>query len=569
MASLLFQSGKTSSSSSSSSANPFQALAHFYEQELTDLHIDQQFDAAAVSKQTSTGHLFPSAFASSSHSAVPTATPHQDEFKTFSQNASVSVSQWDSHSHLHNSPLESDKSHTDLSEYLKQRQDYYAREARIRSQDRHDGLGPIIDFSEPYTHIHSDHYPCIFKDTSRRQEFSHYNTNAQSHRRQPTRPSVLKGSSQLEQVWMDLGSNSVPTKIHGDNSVNTIRVISMESAWSKYSGETTSSDIPNSITSHHSAAYSGYPRTSNYREAAAALHSSWPMAPWAIEAEAAFMEADIIHHQPITIDNDIKRRATADVHVIQTTMDMTNDSQWAEEFSLASSTMDDCKNDRSTAIVAESSIGEQQCGEREPVVKTCGFMLDAKNHRVVTDAGFMDADYAQLISMDNCTQSTDALVKLNEQHSIANVEHSLLHQVPAEVGEHRNRSILIAYENDTNTDLKERPRQVFNDDIFEGDMLQAWMETLANEKKEAEEQDQEKEQVMEDTMVRTKSDEEVAKDEFVLEIAIRRLNALMHQLGRTQKSIDDSTINASGTTEPTKAPIPNIQERASILQLYP
>ncbi|KAF9081894.1 hypothetical protein BGX29_004195, partial [Mortierella sp. GBA35] len=59
------------------------------------------------------------------------------------------------------------------------------------------------------------------------------------------------------------------------------------------------------------------------------------------------------------------------------------------------------------------------------------------------------------------------------------------------------------------------------------------METLAQEKQEADERVQEQNQVVED-VVEKKSAEEEAKDQMVLEVALRRLNALMHQLDRSQ-----------------------------------
>ncbi|KAG0373124.1 hypothetical protein BGX24_012116, partial [Mortierella sp. AD032] len=221
----LFQSGKatssssSSTSSSSSSANPFQALAHFYEQELSDLDVDfrLQKQEQTEPRLNSSSHLFPSSSAPTANDTWPSASP-QDEFRIFSQRPSATP-KWDPHasSHLHSTSIEPGQKQADIDEYLKHRQDYYAREARIRSQDRHDGLGPIIDYSVPRSYSHSG------------RPHHHPHTDSGLENRGP------RGSSQLEQVWMDLGPESVPAQLNGHTSTDSTLSRDMESAWSKYS----------------------------------------------------------------------------------------------------------------------------------------------------------------------------------------------------------------------------------------------------------------------------------------------------------------------------------------------
>ncbi|KAF9907077.1 hypothetical protein EC991_011295 [Linnemannia zychae] len=110
----------------------------------------------------------------------------------------------------------------------------------------------------------------------------------------------------------------------------------------------------------------------------------------------------------------------------------------------------------------------------------------------------------------------------------------------------------------TGTKPKEQPGQVFNDDLFEGDMLQAWMDTLALEKQEADEQEREQARAVSE-VTEGKSDKQETTDQVVLEVALRRLNLLMHQLGHTQKSLAPSFARTDTSTNNRPKPATTIQ----------
>ncbi|KAG0267619.1 hypothetical protein BGZ95_002814, partial [Linnemannia exigua] len=523
MANLLFQNGKATSSSSasasssSSSANPFQALAHFYEQELSDLHVDcrLQQQEQAEPRPKSSSHLFPSSSVPTASDTWPSASP-QDEFRIFSQRPSATP-KWDPHasSHLHSTSIERGQRQADVDEYLKHRQDYYAREARIRSQDRHDGLGPIIDFSVPRSHGHSD----------RHHHHPHTDSSLESR--------GSRGTSQLEQVWMDLGPESVPAQLNDHTSTDSTLFQDMESAWSRYSEGTTSWKASTTASGSLQAVF---PRlgASNFRQAAASLHSSWPMAPWAIEAEAALMEVETIHHQhPGTVNHTSNVYQTPAIH-LQTTAPESQYPSWVQEFS-----HDDSIVNTGTSNFSASAGKDQEQTRKDihgtrriSTVMTCGFILEAKNHQDTTDP-FLGPDATNYKMMDILSQQDIQSTQTTIISDTLALEQQSTSHPTTTYDSILNQPFPLPRLRDLDENPKEQPGQVFNDDLFEGDMLQAWMDTLAQEKQEANEQVQEQEQVTVEMTGGHLVKQEVA-DQVVLEVALRRLNVLMRQLGRTQ-----------------------------------
>ncbi|KAF9149435.1 hypothetical protein BG015_008762 [Linnemannia schmuckeri] len=566
MASLLFQSGKatsSSSSSSSSAANPFQALAHFYEQELSDLQIDsrlqqqqqqqQQQQHSASEKQKSTNHLFPSSYTRkdiTSFSASQRNHHPQDDYKIFSQTASTQWSPY-SRSHLHiTSPSAGGEGHADISEYLKQREDYYTREARLRSQDRHDGLGPIVDFSEPHSHGHLGHYhhhPHVISSRLEDQLLdSAFGQSRHNHHR------GSQGLTQLEQVWMDLGPDSVP--VHNSTDANWSRNI--DSAWNKLSERTTLSPGSTLSPDAHLVASPTPSSVSNFRQAAASLHSPWPMAAWAIEAEAALMEVETIHYQH-TANYDARVHSSTYMYhqqEIQTTTTGPQNATWAQEFSHAeSATKAAISNSSNIRKEAESASQDMSEMRRELAVKTCGFILESKNHRDASDPTFLDPDVLNF-------KASNSQSRLDDHHSAVStsppgllaLKQTSAPYSPIDNGSAHPHPVSMPHMEDIGATVKEQPGQVFNDELFEGDMLQAWMETLAQEKQEADQRVQEAGQVEAEEVTLKKSVEET-QDQLVLEVALRRLNVLMHQLGRTQTSLS-SPFGSTDTSSKSKLP---------------
>lgn len=567
MTSLLFQGGKTTSSSSSSSsssstaaANPFQALAHFYEQELSDLHIDsrlkqqQQQQHPALEKAKSTCRLFPSFY--TRKDIAPPSTSHHHDYMDFSQ---ASSTQWSfiPRPHLHiTSPATGGEGQADIAEYLKQRQDYYTREARLRSLDRHDGLGPIVDFSELHSHDHLEHYHHHPHIASSRLEDQHsdsaFEQSQHSHRM------GLRGSSQLEQVWMDLGSDSV--LVHSSTDTNWSR--NMESAWNKLSERTTTSPGSTLSPGARPVTFPVPASASNFRQAAASLHSPWPMAAWAIEAEAALMEVETIHYQhAATTKCDARVRQATEMYrqqEFQTTTTGPRNFTWSQEFSHADSPTEAAVSS-SGDIREEAEPGRQERSSmrRGSVVKTCGFMLESKNHRDAFDPTFLDHGVPNSKATNSQFQADDyAAISTSPPPpppGLLPLEQISAPYPSSDNGSIHSHSVSMSNMDDISATVKERPGQVFNDDLFEGDMLQAWMETLAQEKQEADERVLEVRHVVEEEVAIKKPVDEDSKDQLVLEVALRRLNILMHQLGRTQKSLG-SPSGSADTESKSKLP---------------
>lgn len=156
---------------------------------------------------------------------------------------------------------------------------------------------------------------------------------------------------------------------------------------------------------------------------------------------------------------------------------------------------------------------------RRGSVKICGFMLDPK-HPSLDDFEALDGISAVEARANAVTAAVAASASYNILRDMEEFHPPMSSIAQPMTTEH--------YESTTTHDLvsTERPGQIFNDDVFEGDMLQAWMDTLAQEKQEAVE---EKEREAAPTV----KDSEISEaDRLVLETAVRRLNALMHQLDK-------------------------------------
>ncbi|KAF9196610.1 hypothetical protein BGZ50_009125 [Haplosporangium sp. Z 11] len=599
MASLLFQPSKEGSSSSSS-ANPFQALAHFYEQELTDVQIDSRLSSSSssssskqyrqrslggVSKQSTRTqhHLFPSSSSSSSSSSSPynqlLSSPPlshgsytykdkdhhyahsqvQDEFQRFTSASATATNpsaNW--HSAVHGS------GNADIAEYLKQRQEYYAREAQVRSQDRHDGLGPILDFSEVghehhmlHSHFHPHvqngavHGKVIVGPGARRELGDHHH----DHQR--------KATSQQEQVWMDLTHKS-----HESDSLESAWKQEAELVWGQSHGAMTSTaPRTRSITSDGSL-------LSSFRNAAASVPSAWPLAPWAIETEAALLEFGTLYKdyggQQHHIQNmSIPLQQTESLEYNPTTDD------WSAEFSQASSTYSPSLLPNNNTGSVDTMDHTIQVQERRSSVKTCGFMFDAK--RSHGDGIDIDldrlADQMGLLSSTPITASSSLDQDTSLQRTQVSIDNMLVSaqqptvtSTPSTIPAAMEPIIVPQSQVLTNTS-----QEVYNDDVFEGDMLQAWMETLAQEKQEADEKramdeaeateklKQQEEAASNDAII----DGNTQQDKAVLDVALRRLNALMRQLDQRQSpngntiSVAEKLMAASTMIPPYSSPSSN------------
>ncbi|KAI8603281.1 hypothetical protein EDD21DRAFT_352001 [Dissophora ornata] len=546
MASLLFQSagkGGSSSSSSSASANPFQALAHFYEQELSDLQTDSRLNSSSLDnnsrqyrqqhsfdKQSAANrghhHLFPSSTSSSSSSSLCSSpspvsasfvaggrctqkdrisyTQLQDEFKIFETPDSASAAP----SHVFNQYHQNHHhggANADISEHLKQRQEYYAREALLRSQDRRDGLGPIMDFSEqmwadfdlagkyPSKSRLEDHLEARhnnpYASSGQQIQQEQYQLNQKSHRQwgEEQQQQGMRASSQQEQVLLDLDRSATLDGM--DQIWNMTHVTSSLSA-----DMTTISSASVSATG-----------SSAYRHAAVSAHSSWPLAPWAIETEAALLEFEAAHHDD---GGQYHYRghsvASPDEQHALIKLTMTG-SDWSEEYT-------------------QAAVAASQSSRRESL-KTCGFMFDTKHD------GQDLSDPTTILSLaeDTHMHSRGALTMQPIQAPLP--QHYQPHQFPVS-------DTMSMPMNQPTQEPIERVGQVYNDDVFEGDMLQAWMETLVQEKQEADERAKEEE---DKKAKEIEEGEEKTLDEteqkLVLEVALRRLTALMRQLGHKQGGV--------------------------------
>ncbi|KAF9539172.1 hypothetical protein EC957_005754 [Mortierella hygrophila] len=262
------------------------------------------------------------------------------------------------------------------------------------------------------------------------------------------------------------------------------------------------------------------------------------MAAWAIEAEAALMEVETIHYQHAATANCDEMYRQQE---IQTTTARPQNLTWAQEFSHADSVTEAAVSNSSDRKEAESVRQDRNSMRRGSVVKTCGFMLESKSHWEASDPVFLDAEVSSFKATNSQFQPDDSHAAISTPPPPGLLP---LEQISAPFPSICNGSIhsqpdSMPHMEDISATVKEQPGQVFNDDLFEGDMLKAWMETLAQEKQEANERVLEAGRAVEDEETTTvkKSVEDDSKDRLVLEVALRRLNVLMRQLGRAQKSL--------------------------------
>lgn len=549
MTSLLFQSagkGSSSSSSSSSSSNSFQALAHFYEQELTENHIDARLSSSSTSSQhfrqqqrlqqyhqTKSHHLFPSSSSSKDIFAQRSVSDTDHGYQSFSNSISRP-----------HSTLTNGHANADISEYLKQRQEYYLREANLRSRDRNDGLGPIVDFSllaksrELDDHLTANHYNHAHRD--------HTHVHLQKQR---------EASTQQQQVRLDITRAESLKKNRAD----------WNSIWNQGGSSLTTTPNSGSVAS-------------SFMDAAAALPSSWPLAPWAIETQAAIMEFEAIYK-----DYGPQYRPMAHAPVEELPVRSTATS-WADEFSKVQTLIPDegaQTEDHKRKVQSPSQ-------ERRGSVKTCGFMFDTKHQGILSDEAFMtllgststlmptptmevskepvaayndDVFEGDMVKawMETLEQEArEANERIREQTQVPEVPTAVpLMPAVAPVSEPPSECLfeddmMQAWMSTLEQEKKEAderiqeeeektagsvlhpltpvPKEVYNDDVFEGDMMSSWMTVLEQEKREAVERIREQEEVKKQDSI------DPIKDKVILDMALRRLNALMRQLDHGQKS---------------------------------
>ncbi|KAG0026734.1 hypothetical protein BGZ81_006120 [Podila clonocystis] len=548
MASLLFQSGgKGSSSSSSSSSNPFQALAHFYEQEVTDNHIDtclQNSSSTASSRhfrqqQPQQHH----SHQAKSHRLFPSSSSIKG---TFVRNNTDTDHGYQSFSNIISSPPHSTLTGhaADISEYLKQRQEYYLRESNLRSRDRNDGLGPIIDFSllsesRELGHLTMNHYGHAHMD------------NAHVNYRQRE-----GATTQQEQVWLD---------ITRAESLKKDKAQDWDSLWNQ-NGTSNSADTPSGSIA------------SSFMDAAASLPSSWPLAPWAIETQAAIMEFEAVYK-----DYGPQYRSSMAHAPVQEGLPHST-ATWAKEFSnVKAHTIDE------SAQAEDPKREVAPLEERRGSVKTCGFMFDIKHQgllpeeSLIASLGSSSTVTSTLPSMEPVSKKsvtgynddvfegdmmkawTETLDQEKREaderiHEQAQVRMSTIIPVAVEANKSPGLEtpsetlfevdMLQAWMNTLEQEKQEaderlqeeeekitgpvphplltQSKEVFNDDVFEGDMTDSWMSVLEQEKRESDERIREQEEAKKEGV-------DTVKDKEILDMALRRLNALMHQLDHGQK----------------------------------
>ncbi|KAF9429011.1 hypothetical protein BGZ94_000136 [Podila epigama] len=487
----LFQStakgSSSSSSSSSSSANPLQALSHFYEQELTTESSSSRHLQPQQPPPTSTHHhLFPSSITppqSSSSSSSPTVfkspPPVPDRsnldlhtFQSFSSNNSDNSAFSSRYNNLdptsspqHPSHHVNTNAHADLSEYLKQRQEYYLREAALRSQDQHDGLGPIVDYSvDAKAHQHLiDHLTTKHHNPYTSSSLRHpYQPRSHSSER-PKESHPLRATSQLEQVWLD----SIPSLPHQEHNWDALW--NRESVGPSGGGPPLSSNASSMTQRFHTTTPVHHGSlVASFKDAAASIPSSWPLPPWAIETQAAIMEFETIFkdYGPATRPTE----QSASIQASDRSMMM------ADKALLSERKQDEPVVTKGPAQVAAIEENHESKGS----VKTCGFMLDGHNKM----------DYGLLIDAPRMIPSVDQSALLTPVVTESTVETlAPVTDSTTVSATGANASVSTPEQN-----MMAPIRKVYNDDVFEGDMLQAWMESLALEKQEQQEQQQQQQQ---------------------------------------------------------------------------
>lgn len=431
----------------------------------------------------------------------------------------------------------------DISEYLKQRQEYYLREANLRSRDRNDGLGPIIDFSL----------------LSKSRELGHLTTNHYGHAHRDHALGIHRqregAATQQEQVWLDIARAE---------SLKKDKAQDWNSLWNQ-SGTSDSTNVPSGSIS------------SSFMDAAAALPSSWPLAPWAIETQAAIMEFEAIYK-----DYGPHYRSPMAHAPVQEGLPHSTASSWAEEFSKVKTHIID-----ESAQIADPKREVPPPQERRGSVKTCGFMFDTKHQGLLPEESLIaslgssskltstlptmepvsekpatgynddvfegDMTKAWMETLEQEKKEADE--RIREQAPMSTVVPVAIATNESPVPETRSETLfednmmqawmstLEQEKQEADERIQEeegkiaapvshplptQPREVFNDDVFEGDMTSSWMTVLEQEKREADERIREQEEAKKDNT-------DLVKDKEILDMALRRLNALMHQLDHGQK----------------------------------
>ncbi|KAF9204998.1 hypothetical protein BGZ49_004605 [Haplosporangium sp. Z 27] len=536
MSSLLFQSNDKGGSGSSSTVNPLMNLAHFYEQELTDQHIDSSGSSRQYRQQThgqhslgkqpiTNRHLFPTSpsnfIANSSTNTNYTlengsyTQQAQDEFKEFSHSTPLNPSQMTFQQNFDHHPNVMNATQQEISDYLLHRQEYYFREAQLRSQDRDDGLGPIVDFSQQHLSSLSEseqNDPAIKSLLQDHLETRHYNPYAEkSHQFINPR---MRASSQREQVMMDMNKNA-------DSELYSKLDLAWQESMQASSSSTKSTDV---------------------------------IAASAMEVNTSYGDIDQQHQHRHHHNLNQGMYQPLNVHT---------DGDWSEEFARATMA--------SSSQVGSSSNDSIATGRRDSL-KTCGFMLDPKNNHdlsfsdpvtLLSSAPISAAIGSSATSMPTFQPQYQQQPYILEQkpiettHEVYNddvFEGDMLKawmetlEQEKQEAEDRESDLQRAWKESLEQEKEEADErveeiiertipsevvlvdnEVCNDDVFEGNMLQVWMETLALERQEANERAK-KEETNEGENNEKLLDE--SEQKLILEMALRRLNGLMHQLGQ-------------------------------------
>ncbi|KAG0021410.1 hypothetical protein BGZ80_002467 [Entomortierella chlamydospora] len=547
MSSLLFQStGKgDGGSSSTSAANPFMNLAHFYEQELTDQHIDSRSSSSSRQYRQQT----PVTPSKMSHIPKPT------------MNSRILVVQVPI---IITIPMTLYPFSNTLAAIMGQ------------TQDRKDGLGPIVDFSQHIsTLIENGQYsPEVKSRLENHLEARHHNPYAE--KRQFSRG--MRASSQREQVLMDMNQGGI-------NSLES----DLDSAWKESMlAPGSSSTRPTDLST----------TTTTYLQEATM--------PKDLRITSRTIETEALHgsYGPQQHHTNLNSQMQEPINSHATVMNR----DWADEFARAALTSSQSQSDQ---------VNTDSTGRRDSL-KTCGFILDPKNNH-----DFSFSDPATVLSFETSTvpvssspitsaptfnthqhygdnlitqipvpahSAPEPLRVINEVYNDDVFEDDMLQawmetlaQEKQEADERAKEShqpsipepvetynddgfesdLLQAWKESLEQEKQESDertkelidktipvdsvemaavmdREIYNDDVFEGDMLQSWMETLALEKQEAKENEEKLRQAKDDV---DKEEEENKSDnrlldeteqKLILEMALRRLNGLMHQLGQKQ-----------------------------------
>ncbi|KAF9978383.1 hypothetical protein BGZ73_002562 [Actinomortierella ambigua] len=467
MASTLFH---TPAKAGSSSANPFLDLAHFYEQEMSDLMIDARLSGSSTNSH---GHHHrqqqqsPSAYFRSAKDSPHSISTPSTEYSNFAAPSSIHPT-----SHMETFPSSSPTSSS--TSILHRRWDLqdYAAEARKRSEDRHDGLGPIIDFSSPAiaSPMFSLDLPSSASSSS----------------------SSSLSSSPLLRPWV--------SEDHSMHHHNPYAV-------------TTADQGVHSHTSLNHNRYHSHHHSSHSSRATSQWEQVW------MDVEKAFQQAGSSSNSPDPAhyhsrDKNTGKAVEGRQHPAILSKDLTSEWEhtWQQkqhpQFASSSIYPSDSK----------AAFGTMPTRPASPLLPLTNPTTGSCSADVFLDAA---AKLPSEWPMAPWAIRTEAALLENE------AMHRPLR--PSSVYSSSSSSkplITCGYA------IDKRPiKEEYNDDLFEGDMLHGWISTLASEKQQAAAESTLPESASPAT-VDSKEEQDAAKsaDPVILNMALRRLQRLMGQL---------------------------------------